>query len=218
MGKRQNKYRYERKYLIKRKELNEFYKDLFSAGFYRLFPDREVNNIYFDDFLFNSLNENINGNSSRKKYRVRWYGTPNLESRKYFEIKVKSENTNFKENFELGALKIDQPYESSLKLVHQRMINILPFEKGVKNLKPTLINNYKRSYFFNEYHGVRLTIDFEVKSTSLLSNRSNEFEDIIIEIKYNKENNFQMLDEFRIHLSKNSKYVNGIMSVGFSEF
>ena len=45
------------------------------ANFRNSYPPRDVNSIYLDDETFFSYNENINGNSYREKYRVRWYGT-----------------------------------------------------------------------------------------------------------------------------------------------
>ena len=44
------------------------------AGFYRPYPDRWVNNVYFDTHDYFAFNENLTGASCRTKLRYRWYG------------------------------------------------------------------------------------------------------------------------------------------------
>ena len=44
------------------------------ASFQKAFPDRQVNNIYFDTPELTSFLNNVDGISERKKYRIRWYG------------------------------------------------------------------------------------------------------------------------------------------------
>jgi SPX domain protein involved in polyphosphate accumulation len=46
-----------------------------------------VNNIYFDDSKKSNYCDNIEGNTNRKKYRIRWYNTVNKFAN--FEIKNK---------------------------------------------------------------------------------------------------------------------------------
>ena len=65
-----NKFRYERKFIIQHNFLTPFLLDVFSSGFTKAYSDRKVNNIYLDDYSFSSLNHNFDGLSKREKYRI----------------------------------------------------------------------------------------------------------------------------------------------------
>ncbi len=67
--------RFERKYRIENMSIGHVIQIVKShpSGFYKAFPDRVVNNIYFDTPNLECFNDNLNGLSHRKKYRVRWY-------------------------------------------------------------------------------------------------------------------------------------------------
>ena len=86
-----NNYRYERKYVLKRKNFYSFLKDLYSNNYYEIYFMRRVNNLYYDNFNFSSLNDNIDGVSNRTKTRVRWYGEAFKKSTKKLEFKKKKE-------------------------------------------------------------------------------------------------------------------------------
>ena len=36
------------------------------------YPKRKINSLYFDDLNYSSINENLDGISEKKKYRIRW--------------------------------------------------------------------------------------------------------------------------------------------------
>ena len=208
----QKNYRYERKYIVSGIMLYEIYKNLYLNNFSEIFSERKINNIYFDDSELNSFKENVDGESERRKYRVRWYGETFRLSDKYYEIKIKSEDVNKKLIYNLGEISLKKPLNLSLnKITHS--INQYTFEKFRKQfLIPVLSNSYSRRYFYNENLDLRVTIDQNLISTSLLNNRTHTSKDIIIEIKYQKENLFQMKNLFNLQISKNSKYVTGIES------
>ena len=48
---------------------------LHPAGFYTNYPDRRVNNIYFDSHDYKAYADNLTGASFRAKVRYRWYGS-----------------------------------------------------------------------------------------------------------------------------------------------
>ena len=68
--------RFERKWVFDSIDHNQLFillnrsKFLFTTQF----SDRLVNSIYFDDEHYTSINQNIDGVSEKKKYRLRWYG------------------------------------------------------------------------------------------------------------------------------------------------
>ena len=101
------KYRYERKYLINYNYLHKFISSLYSKNFTQKFSKRKINNIYFDNYDFTSLKENLDGLSIRKKYRIRWYGETFEKSKKTIEIKMKNEFLNKKNSFQFQVCNLN---------------------------------------------------------------------------------------------------------------
>ena len=60
------------------------------------YPDRQVNNIYFDSYNHNSYCENIYGSSIKSKVRFRWYGSSEVPKIGSLEIKCKRNQLNWK--------------------------------------------------------------------------------------------------------------------------
>jgi len=79
-----DKFRYERKYIIQNVELPSFIFEIQNNGFLEVFNERKINNLYYDSINFNSILDNIDGLSNRKKFRVRWYGDTFKNSLKQF--------------------------------------------------------------------------------------------------------------------------------------
>ena len=214
-----NKYRYERKYIIQNTYLSRFLSDVYSKDFIILFPKRRVNNIYLDDHNFSSLHHNFDGLSNREKYRIRWYGKQFEESKKTFEIKIKSEFLNTKENFDLGLLKLNsfQHINDFYSMVKSELAssNKINFIAKIYNKFPTLFNSYERMYFENKLKQIRLTIDNNLIYYSPLTNINYIEKYIIVELKYNNkidlDNNLKNLSYTRY-----SKYVKGTSQTSFS--
>ena len=82
--------RFERKFIFKQtstKNIETLIK-LNKVGFYEIFHERCINNIYFDTINFDNYYDNIDGISDRVKYRIRWYDDFFLNSKEaVFEIK-----------------------------------------------------------------------------------------------------------------------------------
>lgn len=207
----QSNFRYERKYLLDNSSLNEFIKSLYLNNFHELYNPRFINNIYLDDGTQSSFQENIEGDSERKKYRVRWYGDKYGPSKKKFEIKIKSEQVNRKETFDLGEIQFNDPLPHNRKTILNKINEIV---KGHtyhnKYLTAVLYNNYQRMYFWNPIDEIRITIDQDLNSTSLINSFSYSHKDIIVEIKYHKDNLYTINDKLNLFLDKKSKYIDGI--------
>ncbi len=205
--------RFERKYKVEGFSLAEVKQLLrfHPASFRTLYPDRQVNNIYFDTPAMQAFNQNGFGINQRKKYRVRWYGD---DVRKVqapqLEVKIKHN--------ELGRKEIQNLTPFSLQ-------DLAPLTQAVNNhnkhyiaLRPVLLNSYKRSYYISMDGNFRLTIDHHLRYHSLImgpSFRQYMVQDpsIIIEIKYEQD-----WDEEANHITqrlplrqvKYSKYVTGV--------
>ena len=83
--------RYERKWVFDNIDYNQLSILLYRSKlfFSTQFQDREVNSIYFDDQNYSAIKQNIEGVSSKKKYRLRWYGNLNKITNSVFEVKKK---------------------------------------------------------------------------------------------------------------------------------
>ena len=212
----QNKFRYERKYLLAKSRLNFFIKNLYLNNFEEVYNERIINNIYYDTLNLSSFMETKEGVSDRIKYRERWYGKIHEESEKVLELKIKSEFLNKKRSLPLGVFKFRSPINENLKSLNKKVIKTL-FQRNSDflnynyNLHPVLYNNYNRKYFLSQNLGVRITIDSGLKFNSFLNGNSIiDDKKSIIEIKYQKENFFIMRNLFDLELKKKSKFETGI--------
>ena len=208
------KYRYERKYIINFNYLQQFLGSLYSKNFTKKFSLRKINNVYFDDYNFTSLDENIDGLSVRKKHRIRWYGDTFNSSDKTIEIKIKNEFLNTKVNYLVPSIKLN-----SLNDIPAFYSKVSNFVKESKNLKlhsimspkrPTLFNTYERMYFENLFDNVRVTVDSRLEYFSPITKLKYKEKFIIVEAKYNNELRFQ--NNFKnLSLTRYSKYVKGTL-------
>ncbi|MEM8526147.1 MAG: polyphosphate polymerase domain-containing protein [Bacteroidota bacterium] len=203
--------RFERKYEIEHftPALVEQYISLHPAGFRRLFPDRVVNNIYFDTPNLLTFHQNIAGVNQRSKFRLRWYGKDYQKIEKsVFEVKMKHNELGSKQLYKLGAMDWKRTPQ-----LHQDLLTLAP-EFAV--LRPSLYNCYLRSYFGTPNGKFRITIDrkmrFAMPSQRPSFHLTNN--NIIVEVKY-KETEDQAADFILQHLpfrsTKSSKYVTGML-------
>lgn len=205
--------RYELKYKFNHFSLDAVIQAvrLHPAGFSKAFPDRQINNIYFDTPGLTTLEDNVSGVANRKKFRVRWYGEdPKAIKSPRFETKIKQNMLGDKvvqsvEPFSLNDLSgITKTVNQNAGLNH--------------GLRPVLLNSYLRSYFTTSDNQFRITIDRDMRYHSLLM--GNSFlryvirdEDLILELKYD-ESLDGFTDRITQHLpfrqTKSSKYVTGV--------
>ena len=83
--------RFERKWVFDYIDYNQLSILLYRSKlfFSTQFQDREVNSIYFDDQNYSAIKQSVEGVSSKKKYRLRWYGNLNKITNSVFEVKKK---------------------------------------------------------------------------------------------------------------------------------
>ena len=215
MENHQNKYRYERKYVLEQKDLHKFYLELSKFYFFELFPKRQINNLYLDTHTTDFFEENVEGLQKRKKSRIRWYGSFSSLSNKTLEIKQKRGEVNFKEFLDLGDFEITK--ETNLILLWD---SIIKTEKNksfiyVNNLQfliPKLFNSYSREYYSNQDQSLRITIDKELKFLSPETNLNIHEKNVIIEFKYERDHVLNENQFSNLKLNKYSKYVKGLLS------
>lgn len=205
-----SKYRYELKYALQESELTNLYAILSQhpALFKVAFPDRIVNNIYFDNINFQCCFENLDGISERTKIRYRWYGEQDKFSSGKSELKIKKNALGTKKYFDLEHPKDLIDLEIQVKDVLHK-----------PELQSALHNQYIRSYYIDDSGKFRLTIDREL-SYWLPGIKTNipSFCDsrIIVEIKFDQED-ANLIDRitrfFPFRLSKHSKYGSGVINL-----
>ena len=209
-------YRYELKFRLSRRMLEVLYNWMISSnyGFKTSYPDRVINNIYYDSRDFKAYHDNEDGISNRTKLRVRWYGDFNNVQNPVLELKNKRNSLGYKNTY-----KVQKFNPETLPKIKDIIIDCddkLNFHVYKYNM-PCLINNYKRSYFATR-DNIRLTIDTNIgykKPNVPAKFLRCEFH-AILEIKYNSlDQNVaeKMLGNLPFALEKNSKYVNGVQKL-----
>lgn len=221
--------RYERKYKINRMSAAQVRQiiRLNPAGFIVPYPDRIVNNIYFDSIDFSKLRENRDGISRRVKIRYRWYGKLDQFQTGILEFKQKENllGKKVKKELDLGEV------HDLLDLV-QIVRNITNAEKP---LLPVLMNRYKRSYFETIGGKYRLTVDDDLEFYPIFEkNLNTPFQEIlqadeadwipetacILEFKYPEKGDpivDRISQNLPFRLTKYSKFATGLQkSVGIS--
>ncbi len=206
--------RYERKYRVEDIGLDVARQVIRNhpASFRPLFPDRQINNIYFDTPNLTSYHENVAGIAQRKKFRVRWYGDQIADPR--LEIKIKDNQLGAKKTYPVAPFDWEGLYSL------QKEVQTLSASGAV--FRPTLVNAYHRAYFATSDGHFRLTLDWNLRYFSLYTarrfTRFNLHDDsIVLELKYEEEYEAEV-DRIRQFLpfrqTKSSKYVTGMNLVG----
>jgi hypothetical protein len=212
--------RFERKWVYHNNDHLSLINELIRSKLFFSFnyPKRSVNSIYFDDSINSSVIQNIEGNSKKKKVRVRWYGSPNHIINPILEIKYKKGYESKKE-----FLKIDEL--NNLKFPNLINLNIISATvndtfRNDKIMYPMVTTNYEREYLISNNRKVRATVDYNLKSIYLKNHSQldivKNFSSCILELKYStKLDNYvrESLDNITLRMSKNSKYINSIFEV-----
>lgn len=200
-------------------------------------PDRRINNIYLDTLDLSGFHENLMGISQRRKFRIRWYGDDLLKVHKpILEAKIKDAGLGKKrsaplEDFEWkggpelrGIVDLQLQKVRSLAFAEamadpqQETPPLLPLQ----GIRPSLINSYHRSYFASMDGRFRLTVDRDLHFYNpdfRIHPERNFATDhaVIVELKYDEADD-ALYDRVGMRLpfqlSRNSKYVNGILLVG----
>lgn len=216
-------YRKERKFIVTKdlaKEVEIYFRN-HPHRFKTLYPKRKINSLYFDDYSFSSYVDSSSGNSSRSKYRIRWYGENSHfnDSNIYFEIKSKDGNAGIKKIFPINNFnKLINTTQYDLKKIIRDLEDLPIFLRiFLLNCFISLFVNYERRYFISSDHSIRITFDEKINYAKpnqkpfIINNQIKSDNYVIVEIKY--DNNYLpkiTFPDFFRPLSRNSKYTNGI--------
>lgn len=186
----------------------------------------QVNSIYFDDDRLSSCRESINGVSKRTKVRLRWYDEPLARQTIYFELKHRRGHHIHKQRV---PLRLEAPLEAmSYPHLIEQLLNLLDEEQGLwlrRRGQPVALVSYRRRHFRDPLSNARLTLDYDLVSYDQmgLARPGRRFpRDIramtVVEAKASgaDENRVRaLLHPLRPRLTRNSKYVQCCMSMGW---
>jgi SPX domain protein involved in polyphosphate accumulation len=195
--------------------------------FFNEYPDRQVNNVYFDSHNYRSYDDNISGSSSRIKVRYRWYGSSIQPAKGRLEIKCKRNQFSWKIVYNVNE-SFAGP-EKNWREMQSHLIEQLPVAARqwlTANPVPVLINRYQRKYFRTRNDDVRVTLDSDLRIFDQTRNpypnysiKANTPRTFVLEVKFPRDlrnKASQIIKNIPIRVSRHSKYIVGFNSI--SEF
>jgi hypothetical protein len=220
------KLRFERKFVFPPAEAEDLIESEILTNSYcfrEIYCRRRVNNIYFDRPKLLFYYQNVDGDSVRRKFRLRWYeDDPWTIKHPTFEIKKKYGEVGDKETVKLKGIETSlhklNPYQIQKEIERELKANQqMGFLFQLQDLVPKLINTYQRRYFLSFCENFRITIDYDMQfydpELPNFRDRGKSIDNVVIELKYDREHDEQsrqLAQEIGSRLSKNSKYVQGI--------
>ena len=193
-------------------------------GFIVPYPDRKVNNVYFDTFDYSALAENLSGVSDRTKVRYRWYGDSQAPASGALEVKCKRNYFGWKLRYNVRNLNLRS--KATWREIRRALTEQTPPEakKWLDiNPLPVIINRYYRNYFVSADGRMRATIDtqqavWDQRYTSRpnFNLRASLPDTLVVEFKFDRalaQEANRMLQGSPLRVSRHSKYVNGALAI-----
>ncbi len=129
-------------------------------GFYK------IRSLYFDDLFDTALKENLSGVSNREKFRLRIYNYD--ESFILLEKKSKINGLCKKEQTRISKETAENLINGNIEKIdicEDLLLNEFVTKIKIKGLKPKTIIDYKREPYVFSAGNVRVTIDYDIKSS-----------------------------------------------------
>lgn len=200
---------------------------LHPSGFHSSFPDRQVNNVYFDGYNYTAYTENLSGASERTKVRYRWYGATIEPCAGTLEIKRKRNYFGWKLYHHVKSA----PYSPGMnwRSIRKKIRGQISEQGRIwldLNPFPILLNRYRRRYFISGDGKIRVTIDTNqavwdqrFKSEPNFLNKANLPDTLIVEIKFDRKDRgyaSQTIQDIPLRVSRHSKYMTGVNAISGS--
>ena len=191
-------------------------------GLRKHFPDRLVNNIYYDTHSFDAYADNVDGISQRSKLRYRWYGPSLIPVNGNVELKRRSNACGTKESY---PVVLDREVAMHFELLQSIRKSVPPEWDALLDFysEPVVSNRYYRSYYTSSCRKVRVTLDsqqrvMDQRFFGLINTKwkGNALPYITVEVKFAPElTNYvsSMVDEIPMRYSRNSKYINAVNTI-----
>lgn len=195
-------FRIEQKLDISAQNLINFRNWVFKNNGKKIFADRKVNSIYFDNEFLDMHSDSEEGVVPRKKIRIRYYGDDSKSKDKILlEKKVSSAEGRFK--------------TSKIIVDEKKFFNLGIFDNNYGLCKPKIKIEYLRSYY--EIFQTRMTIDTNILYSRFKSSLKKKDESIIVELK---SNNLKILEhlnsKFPFNRLRFSKYSRAVLQTSIT--
>jgi hypothetical protein len=216
-------FRFENKFCCTLRDIDSVYSWICRSPHFirKQFPDRNVNNIYFDWFNLSDASDNLIGLGRREKLRLRWYGPAESRASMRLERKIKRDLLGAKQILEVGELQLRGMSRTALA---QALVNAheRPTAADLRLRNPTVRNRYLREYFIDAEERIRITVDsrqafFGVESAGdVLRGNRIDYPVYVIELKYDERDQFRVRDfmhGFPLRPVRHSKYLAGLSRI-----
>ena len=195
------------------------------AGFSTPYPERQVNNVYFDTWDYRAYAENLAGVSERSKLRYRWYGDSAGPAPGSLEVKQKRNHFGWKLRFTVR----DSIWEPgcSWQEIRARLKQLVPHEGQLwlaQNPMPVMLNRYQREYYCTADGLIRATIDTKQRaydqrywSRPNLDKAAIMQDTLVVEFKFAREDRqlaVGLLANIPVRVGRHSKYMNAVRAIG----
>ncbi len=192
------------------------------ALFREVYPERCVNNLYFDTQDLRHYTDHVNGAANRVKIRVRWYGDFHGENEHpALEFKIRHGAVGRKVTYPLPALDLDGEFD---RAQFEKALGALPamVRYQMREHVPWVANRYRRRYFCSGDRKVRLTVDWRIESMDArhssvpLRPMHSANPGMVLELKYDPtdaDDAAEIAGKFPFRLTRFSKYVRSIESL-----
>lgn len=154
-----------------------------------------IRSLYFDDTYSNAYYEKIDGVEYRKKYRIRLYNLDTSFIR--LECKYKHENKTSKDQILIDKSICDKIINGNIEELDISGNNLLTkfvIDYRSRNLKPSIIVDYKRLAYTYPVSDVRVTFDSKIRSgrygynlydEDLTTYKIIDDNEVVLEVKFN---------------------------------
>ena len=198
-------FRIEQKYRINKYKLPDLYKWISKNNGEKVYLDRAVSSIYFDNYKLSSYHDSMEGVIPRKKIRLRWYDN----------IKNKLKNSNLEKKIN----SIEGKFKKVEKATNpSNILKLGILDNGYGLCFPVLQVDYNREYF--KIFDIRITVDTKIRYKNFKEehffNQYHNDDEIVLEAKALNTNIKNFIDE-NIYFEKIrfSKYCNAIEKLNY---
>ena len=192
-------FRFEEKIKLDNKKIFFFKKWLKFNKAVKVYPDREIYSIYFDNKNFQTYLDSIEGVVPRKKIRLRTYD--------FINENINNFNLEIKKTLSFGRLKKSQKCEKTKSLLRNGL-----FFKDYGICYPKIIVRYVRSYF--QLSNIRVTLDTKIAFKKFYFKNKLSFKNfdlVVAEIKSSSSNHINEINnKLPFEKTRFSKYSFGV--------
>jgi len=195
-----------------------------AAAFRVSYPERWVNNVYFDTYDYTAYNDNLLGAMSRSKVRYRWYGDSLAIAAGNLEIKCKRNTFGWKLRYNVETVPADPDADwTAIRLALREQL--VPEGRVALDASPVpvLINRYCRRYFVSVDGKVQATVDTQqsvldqrLQERPNLVRQANLPRTFVVEFKCDRGDRklvSRVLRGIPLRVGRHSKYINGVRAI-----